>query len=117
MNEKAVALWLAALRSGKIKQTRLRLGRDDGSRCCLGVACDVAVKAGIIDTYDPDKTDLPLDVTEWLGLTEPEGRYRTVSGGVTYLVSDNDFHQKTFEQIADIIESKPEGLFREAATL
>ena len=40
-------LWMTALRSGKYKQTTGTLADQDG-HCCLGVACDLAVKAGII---------------------------------------------------------------------
>ena len=39
---------LAALRSGDYKQGRLALRKDDAF-CCLGVACDVAVKEGYVN--------------------------------------------------------------------
>ncbi len=48
--------WIAALESGEYEQTTGRLARDgeDGKRrfCCLGVACDLAVKDGIIQVRE-----------------------------------------------------------------
>ena len=40
--------WVAKLRSGTIEQSYTALGRGDGTRCCLGVLCDIAVEDGII---------------------------------------------------------------------
>jgi len=39
-------LWIEALRSGKYEQGRGALNKD-GKFCCLGVLCDLAVKAGV----------------------------------------------------------------------
>ena len=39
--------WLAALRSGEYQQTRGQLRRDNAF-CCLGVACDLAQKMGLV---------------------------------------------------------------------
>ena len=40
MNKEIKALWLAALRSKKYKQTRRNLKHGKG-HCCIGVLCDV----------------------------------------------------------------------------
>ena len=42
------AAWLAALRSGEYSQTKFGLRNNEGF-CCLGVACDVALKIGLVD--------------------------------------------------------------------
>lgn len=114
--------WIRRLRSGKIKQTKGVLGRPDGSRCCLGVACDIAVEAGIIP---PPKTDtahttprlsymgdimqvLPVAVRNFLGLQTCDGAWCGI--GFKSLAFKND-KGKTFEEIANIIESNPPELF------
>lgn len=85
------AQWVAALRSGEYEQGKGVLREIDndgtlGGYCCLGVLCDLAVKAGVIPeptikTYDHgpkevlyDEADaiLPSSVAEWAGLIEPD---------------------------------------------
>lgn len=123
MNENAKA-WIEALRSGKFEQTQGWLRNHEGY-CCLGVACELALEAGIIEesyfddnseyaSYDGEDTELPEVVAEWLGLTNPAGRYEPETPdpdvecwGLTW---DND-KGKTFDEIADIIENQPPGLF------
>lgn len=94
----------------------------------MGVLCDLAVKEGILpkptkkrraEDADPDDAIkvqygstkmtavLPTKVRDWAGLTTSQGDYRH-----TALTKQND-DGKTFKQIAKIIESKPEGLFKE----
>src|SRR4051812_34484552 len=41
-------IWVKALRSGEYKQTKGALHTADGAFCCLGVACDLALKAGAL---------------------------------------------------------------------
>lgn len=89
MNSEAKKLWLKALRSGEYSQVRGQLQSDEGY-CCLGVACDVAVDAGVnvevkyvLDIhaddepcdkmvsgyeYDGKGGTLPLSVQHWLGV-------------------------------------------------
>ena len=73
-------LWTAALRSGQYRKGTGRLKRLDGSYCCLGVLCELAVAHGIIRpprldgdcyTYDPDNkwAVLPTIVANWAGLS------------------------------------------------
>lgn len=114
---KVAKKWVAALRSGKIKQTKDQLGRDSGSRCCLGVLCDLAVKAKVIsiDDFSYDGGNLPNTVRVWAGLDTVDGNYRTKQGNRRNLVDDNDTAKRSFAKIADIIESQPEGLFVEKA--
>ena len=57
-------LWVKALRSGDYKQTQGILQRTERGRdgeavgfCCLGVLCDLAVKAGIVEAVDMPEPD------------------------------------------------------------
>lgn len=123
LNENAKK-WVAALRSGRYRQVKGYL-RKGNSYCCLGVACELAVAAGVIDPagvsaakgdngtflYAGNSIDLPLKVQEWLGLSSSIGFYD--NGDHDSLVMANDSGCR-FPRIADIIESEPEGLFKKA---
>ena len=119
--------WIAALRSGEFKQGKDRLRTDDRF-CCLGVACELAAREGIIDKGKGERMDsgltryqygsyelyygegkyqyLPRLVCDWLGLNTSEGGYNQTS--LTVLNDEG----ATFEEIAAVIESEPEGLFQ-----
>lgn len=118
--------WVKALRSGEYTQGRSVLTRvhSDGSEahCCLGVACVLAVEAGVISAsakraernlvcYGDDfKTAvLPEAVRSWLGLTLNDSTFIR-DGREDQLTALNDAGV-SFEDIAKIIESEPEGLF------
>lgn len=125
MNDNAKK-WVEALRSGKYKQTRRSL-HDDNGFCCLGVACAVAVENGLdlqvrqqdaYTLYNGNLNFLPHQVTEWLGLTDGGGAYEdeapnpaNVYRPIPALYKLNDEMDYNFEQIADVIESEPKGLF------
>lgn len=100
--------WIKALRSGKYTQGTGKL-RDKDKFCCLGVACDLYDK-NIWLNLDQANV-LPYDVMRWLNLSHNEGSYYN-KGRQTFLTYHNDFDKYTFSEIADIIESEPEGLFR-----
>lgn len=110
--------WVEALRSGRFQQAKNRLATKDGF-CCLGVACEVAIENGVklnktvVSTgrilYDYNEMLLPDSVREWLDLSTCGSDYKAV-GINKQLSADND-SGKTFTEIADIIESEPEGLF------
>lgn len=129
MNADKIKMWTEALRSGDYSQARNALrvdGPDDENEtagfCCLGVACDLALKDGVpieaVDVgYRPmNNTNvysgaLPPEVIEWLGLTDDQrgesGDFR-VKYGVDesdYLAGINDSGDYTFAEIADIIEN------------
>ena len=110
--------WVKALRSRKYKQITGRLKDVETNRfCCLGVACELAVKAGIVPAadrnggYAGDLYSLPEDVRVWLGLAYTNGSYESKQHGNTDLAEDNDARGKKFYQIARLIESEPEGMF------
>jgi len=112
MLNKNAQLWVDALRSDEYEQTYGRLEVRDGY-CCLDVACRVyQEQTGIkLKTDDGDLEGGNLgggydQVREWLGLKSPSGRYIGDS-----LTSNNDEDKYTFADIANIIESDPDGLF------
>ena len=122
MNDNARA-WVDALRSGEYTQTKTHL-QDSKGYCCLGVACDLAVKAGIISpgisvpgddkvVYAdkgnkgvPEVYVLTNKVRDWLGLDTVNGAWNDID--TLSAMNDQGY---TFEQIADQIEAEPEGLF------
>jgi len=121
------AAWVEALKSKKYQQGKFRLCLVNGEEktyCCLGVLCDLAVKASVIpvpihterfsDTHRSVvyTCNLPPSVTRWAGLTRGHGPYYNSKGKVFSLSNDND-KSKSFSQIARTIRRKPKGLFRE----
>jgi hypothetical protein len=121
-NASVVQEWITALRSGEYKQTQGVLNRVESTAfetpqvgfCCLGVLCDLAVKAGVIDSgevhsgvtyYDNERGTLPLAVQEWAGV-DAKGYYYPNDdlGEATNLVTHNDSDMMDFNGIADIVE-------------
>lgn len=114
-------LWVERLRSGDYKQARGAL-RENGAYCCLGVACDLykeVVGKGEWYAQEDGRDDfvvygdggdgtLPPEVCEWLGLRHDDGAY---SSETLSLAELND-QGSLFDEIADLIEDAPEGLFR-----
>ena len=92
--------------------------------CCLGVACDIsqigewAVFVGewaVFNRYqvsdlDKSETTMPDAVRRFYGFTTGAGDYIDKRGVSQSLMNDNDAGH-TFDQIADIIEAEPLGLF------
>jgi hypothetical protein len=132
--ELLVKKWIKALRSGKYKQTRGTLLRvrkynkvEEKRYCCLGVLCDLAVKEGLIGKPKPSKeygalegsyafgeytSQLPRRVYKLVGL---DGGFGDYADHCQSLAAHNDHDKMNFKRIADIIESRPKGLFREKA--
>lgn len=109
-------LWVEALRSGEYRQCQNLLSDGTGF-CCLGVLCEVAIASGVevekIDAaggiaYGGEVEALPRAVQDWAGLLHSAGNF---GEGDRQLTVWNDRLGKTFLEIADIIESEPEGLF------
>ena len=110
LNKDNVRKWVAALRSGQYKQGDSCLYMRGVERyCCLGVACEIS---GVVRHaqdpgfyFDPDNISdiacnyLPKAVQAWLGVEEQN----PIIGG-QYATTLNDQQEKTFLQIADLIE-------------
>lgn len=136
MNPEIKAEWLAALRSGEYQQGKSHLKRaDDDSKtlryCCLGVLCELAIKAGVGEWYedegkyawrlgrnalysDYEAAFLPNAVRVWSGMWTEDGSLNNEylvpqnDGGTVFarrLTSAND-SGLNFQQIADIIEAE-----------
>lgn len=112
-------LWVEKLLGGEYKQGKGYL-QNDGKFCCLGVLCELAVKAKVIraprlmedsKVFDYGKEEnthmiLPFKVRDWAGLTDQNGSY-CFAQCLSYKNDDG----YSFEQIAEIITSDPLGLF------
>jgi len=105
MNQAIKAQWIAALRSGEYQQTVGRL-RSSTGYCCLGVLCDLHAKAGL-GTWDDlsygDIIDLlPENTAEWAEIDDSP--YVNDAPLVDLNDGMNGYTQRTFAQIADLIE-------------
>lgn len=109
------AKWVEALRSGEYRQGSGSL-QADGKFCCLGVACDVAIKNGVpLETthragdywlYGGMTNILPSQVINWLGLYDAGGEFvDPLEDGAGCLWQANDVSELPFKTIADLIES------------
>lgn len=118
--------FLAALRSDEFTQGRHRLTTvrsklEGGGEvdCCLGVACKLAQRAGIVrsmvsdgmvtyvatgDPGDRSSQTLPFAVRDWLGVEfiNPRLPYQ---GGFWVAGELNDEDQLSFSEIADLFEA------------
>lgn len=120
------AKWVAALRSGEYEQTDGAL-HDQRGFCCLGVACEVIgvewvqtiLDGRIAYSANGETTVLPKAVQDAFGLNDDSGDY--IMGGdgeggyCRNSLADLNDGGTTFLEIADLIESGPEGLFIDAA--
>lgn len=124
MNQtEARAAWVEALRSGVYKQGKNYLHEGD-TYCCLGVACELyRLHESGPDWADENADDdleetsymgeaeiLPLRVMDWLGLGDECGCHVVSKVQGRSLSGLND-QGNTFEEIADVIEAAPDGLF------
>ena len=138
MNE-ATTKWIEALRSGKYRKGMEKLHTKDNKGneyfCCLGVACNISNLATqevnpldkgpvtVVSYASPTETrmdSLPYEIRLLFGLRNEYGSFyqdnRTRAifachhSDLTSLARIND-SGATFEQIAKIIELRPEGLF------
>ena len=103
--------WVAALESGEYKQGVGALRNSDDEFCCFGVACDLAVKAGVIPPptlrhiqyrYEGNAGVLRDGTRTWLGLVSDWGDY---DGGCLTFLNDKG---ASFAEIAQTIRTHPE---------
>lgn len=115
-----VKKWVRALRSGKYEQGVGSLS-NDGLFCCLGVACEVAIKNGVplkktVTTFGDIKyasstAYLPKAVQKWLGMKTREGKF-ILYDFETSLADQNDGGGINFKTIADLIVKHQDQLFK-----
>ena len=124
LNENAKK-WVEALRSGKYSQCEGTLQNVEGY-CCLGVACDVYEKEAEVKLPRNKHGFYELDtlsggfkvVRDWLGLVDSEGGMPPFKGQkdqryiYTTLTKLNDHARMSFNEIADVIESREKGIFK-----
>jgi hypothetical protein len=111
-----IRVWVAALRSGEYKQGRGTLfnpnefGADAG-HCCLGVAGRVVCHIDDVTLAEGGGYGQVMDA---VGLSSTLGFFSDKDGRRLSLALLNDFNDDrrlNFNQIADLIESRPKGLF------
>lgn len=116
MNPEVKARWVAALRSGKYRQTRMAL-KDRTGYCCLGVLCDLYAKElGMAwkATQLSERADQPRNfladtalpsaqVLIWSGLDTDRD---VLIGGERESLYDHNDHGRTFAEIADAVEAQ-----------
>ena len=140
MREDVAKLWVEALRSGQYDQTQGTLCAVDKltgtkSFCCLGVLCDLAstkmpggLESHVVDGSAVEATRdivqyggktyahggevgvIPTTVKEWSGMNTIIGEFVPEGSTKTTLTDLNDKEGKTFDEIADIIETNWESL-------
>ncbi len=117
MNKEIKDKWLEALRSGDYQKTKHALKQDD-KFCCLGVLCDLYrketgdgewIKDGNFYRFKVankiDDGTLPLKVRKWAELGESNPSIIGVSTNLA-LSQHNDWTDRTFNDIAELIETK-----------
>lgn len=104
-------VWVDALRSGEFRQGASALRRIDGGYCCLGVACAVWSRLGLVK--GAFEQSMPSGSWSFV-IPDEESRYGDLPTSIkaaalidstTELVSMNDGKGKSFSQIADYIEA------------
>lgn len=130
MNPEIKADWLTALRSGEYKQGKGFLKNEvtgTAKYCCLGVLCELAVKAGVIEESEVDEDEtvhsfssnvpghgtsysssyLPQGVAGWAGIHYQGKIYQNDdSGRVRVDLADLNDYKLDFAGIADVIEKE-----------
>lgn len=115
MDAEIAKLWTDALESGKYKQGRLFLSKDD-AYCCLGVLCEVAIKNGIaleicedrgVKVYDGACAAVPDSILKWSGMRRSDG---FIFNDGCCLANLNDIDRLSFEEIAVVIKKVYEQL-------
>jgi len=116
--------WVKALRSENYTQGQSMLLTLGGEHCCLGVLCDVIgmkprlkrirVTNGDMMYYFGNHCDFtPYKAMQSVGLRSSDGSWEPddeedQTPSLSH-INDNGF---SFNDIADIIESEPDGMFR-----
>lgn len=118
MKQEIAQAWVAALRSGKYRQSKGRLKGEAGF-CCLGVLCEISgldkwtaqrLNGNVICySYASARSTLPGLVGEWAGMLSPNG---TISGTDCRTLAKCNDGGASFEEIAGMIEEHWRSLSR-----
>lgn len=103
------AKWVAALRSDEYKQAQGTLRNKVGHMCCLGVLADIAGCKWKRNLADSAASYAPHRAMLFVGLRTNRGEF--FDDTYENALSELNDTGLSFAQIADIIESEPEGLF------
>lgn len=96
MDQTVKAVWVAALRSGKFLQGQKYLKSRSGKFCCLGVLRHVMNPRDTNSVHDTGCTLTPEQLAQ-AGLDPVQ---QTILWGM------NDYEDKSFNEIADYIETE-----------
>ena len=127
------AEWIRRLRSGQYNQgkgalRRKRRTQEKDEYCCLGVLCEIAVEAGVVQRFlkrelipgaekfayglseeDQRTAFLPLEVQIWAGLNGTNPAIRRTSPRYPHIrarfLSDLNDQGTSFAEIADLIDA------------
>ena len=113
--------WVKALRSGDYQQAQGTLRKGD-SFCCLGVACDIS---GVDEWRKVETNDgtfyyeylvgnwqsLAVEIADYYGMRDGFGGFWIDPGNKISSLSTLNDRGLSFDEIANIIEKEPEGLF------
>lgn len=122
-------LWIDALESGEYTQGVGALATKDGGNCCLGVLCELAVKAGVLSEEDVKAPDYfsytasktykdsvnypPHEVAEWAfntnGVPGNASIYNprvAIPGSSSITLSELNDDGATFAEIANYIKEQ-----------
>jgi len=101
-NQFTLKRWVKALRSGRYKQTREKLGSLENGFCCLGLACHIKKIKFYEETSYPPNENIRLKTL--FGVRFKYSMRTLVAmndGGNSYL-------EHSFKEIADVLEGKME---------
>lgn len=127
MNSEIKQQWLEALRSGKYEQGKGELKTPYGGFCCLGVLCDLYIKAnpGIMDwavspnsdlfrlvdpddgqvLYNVDTDHLPQEVANWSGF-DSSRRFKMSEDYPEKKISEWNDGGYEFDTISNLLEKE-----------
>lgn len=128
MNPEIKKQWNAALTSGEYEQGKQRLRTDDDKYCCLGVLCNLAVKAGVakwerrtptdystgisgwhcvsIDGTASNATTLPYFVQEWAGLEDENPIVSAGVGALQESLAELNDQGIPFDAISELVKEQ-----------
>lgn len=120
MGKREMLLWADALDSGEFEQGHLYLYPPGGGNCCLGVACEIAVRDGVVLEFSTflvgadevkgvhgesglQASYLPEPVQRWLGVDDQNPMLGTIRA-----TRRNDTLKQDFATLAQSVREEAE---------